>query len=349
MKTLTVDESAQVLGKIFSQMNERRGHTHFETDQGPEFSDGLLPFLEKWQMSPIKLQGQHKASLAERVIRTMQERLERFFDSRGGKRRWVDQLQNLVNNYNNTVHSTIKMKPNEVTIEDEDRLFKEALAKSSKKKHFEKSEKSKNSKCQDGDGLDLLPIMAEKRKQPRSDQAESDAEQAVEKHVHSTPGTPQDPKNNSAAIKFRPRSATYPGVSFTRLEKSPSFSWSIEAQPSSSSPRISLNLSSSSSSVASEDASLALLSASSTSDGKADFGGGGAGDLEAQSQKSPMAICCFINHILCDRDNHIQLNLKPLSFVIRFLSPHLLCALVTLANVAMLIKLIYETFVVKNP
>lgn len=64
----------------------------------------------------------------------MQERLERFFDSRGGKRRWVDQLQNLVNNYNNTVHSTIKMKPNEVTIEDEDRLFKEALAKSSKKK-----------------------------------------------------------------------------------------------------------------------------------------------------------------------------------------------------------------------
>lgn len=68
MKTLTVDESAQVLGKIFSQMNERRGHTHFETDQGPEFSDGLLPFLEKWQMSPIKLQGQHKASLAERVM-----------------------------------------------------------------------------------------------------------------------------------------------------------------------------------------------------------------------------------------------------------------------------------------
>ena len=68
MKNLTVEEATPVLTKIFAQMTERKGHTFFETDQGPEFSDELLPFLDKWQMSPIKLQGEHKASLAERVM-----------------------------------------------------------------------------------------------------------------------------------------------------------------------------------------------------------------------------------------------------------------------------------------
>ena len=68
MMTLTAKESSEVLEDIFSRMHERTGHTFFETDQGPEFSDLVLPLLEKWNMSPIKLQGAHKASMAERVM-----------------------------------------------------------------------------------------------------------------------------------------------------------------------------------------------------------------------------------------------------------------------------------------
>ena len=61
--------------------------------------------------------------------KTIQERLERYFHSRNGNRRWIEQLQNTVTQYNNTVHSSIKMKPIDVTPDNEDRLFKEQLAR----------------------------------------------------------------------------------------------------------------------------------------------------------------------------------------------------------------------------
>jgi len=60
--------------------------------------------------------------------------LERFFTAHDGEQRWVDYLPRLVENYNNTVHSSIKMAPNEVTIENEDLVFKRLLKKARKKK-----------------------------------------------------------------------------------------------------------------------------------------------------------------------------------------------------------------------
>jgi len=68
MANLTVQESTRVLTKIFKRLNERRGHSFFATDAGPEFSDQLAPLLEQFEMSHIVLQGPHKASLAERVM-----------------------------------------------------------------------------------------------------------------------------------------------------------------------------------------------------------------------------------------------------------------------------------------
>jgi hypothetical protein len=73
-------------------------------------------------------------------------------------------------------------------------------------------------------------------------------------------------------------------------------------------------------------------------------GVGGGDNYDLESQKSPLAMCCFINRILCDRENHIQLNLKPLSFMLKFLSPEIMCILLTLANVGMLTKIIYDVF-----
>ena len=68
MKRLTAENGVLVLEKMFKRLSERRGHSWFETDQGPEFSDHILPLLERFQMTPAKLQGEHKASIAERVM-----------------------------------------------------------------------------------------------------------------------------------------------------------------------------------------------------------------------------------------------------------------------------------------
>ena len=54
---------------IFSkEMHDRIGHTSFETDRGSEFMGRVPELLEKWNMTPVYLKGQHKAAPAERVM-----------------------------------------------------------------------------------------------------------------------------------------------------------------------------------------------------------------------------------------------------------------------------------------
>lgn len=68
-----------------------------------------------------------KACMAERVIRTLKNLLYKRF-SINGSYRWLNELQGVVNKYNNSVHRTINMKPRDVTIDDEDRLLKTVYA-----------------------------------------------------------------------------------------------------------------------------------------------------------------------------------------------------------------------------
>jgi hypothetical protein len=51
-----------------------------------------------------------KAQVVERFNRTLKLRMGKLFDAQNSFR-YVDKLPDLVNNYNTTVHSTIKMKP----------------------------------------------------------------------------------------------------------------------------------------------------------------------------------------------------------------------------------------------
>ena len=51
-----------------------------------------------------------EAQIIERFNRTLKLRMGKLFDSQNSFR-YIDRLQDLVNNYNNTIHTTIKMKP----------------------------------------------------------------------------------------------------------------------------------------------------------------------------------------------------------------------------------------------
>lgn len=69
LKGTTSDETYLALEDIFSkEMHDRIGHSQFETDRGPEFMGKVPDLLEKWNMTPVYLQGQHKAAPAERVM-----------------------------------------------------------------------------------------------------------------------------------------------------------------------------------------------------------------------------------------------------------------------------------------
>jgi len=55
-----------------------------------------------------------KAAIAERFIRTIKEKILKFLDQNPSKHRYIDVVQELVDSYNKTYHSSIKMAPNDV-------------------------------------------------------------------------------------------------------------------------------------------------------------------------------------------------------------------------------------------
>ena len=54
-----------------------------------------------------------KASIVERVQRTIRNRILKLFTIQNDHK-WYDNLPKIIESYNNSIHSTIKMRPNDV-------------------------------------------------------------------------------------------------------------------------------------------------------------------------------------------------------------------------------------------
>ena len=95
------------------------------TDEGLEFyNKNVEEVLDKFGIHHYSIKTKMKASVAERFIRTLKSRLERYFVENKTKR-WVDILDNMIDNYNNTPHRSIGMTPNQVSDENADKVFKQ--------------------------------------------------------------------------------------------------------------------------------------------------------------------------------------------------------------------------------
>ena len=85
-------------------------------DQGGEFYNNVL---EKWlsdnDINMYSTYNEGKAVVAERFIRTLKNKLYKHMTATG-KNVYYDVLDDVVNKYNNTKHSAIKMKPIDVKI-----------------------------------------------------------------------------------------------------------------------------------------------------------------------------------------------------------------------------------------
>jgi len=102
-----------------------------QTDQGTEFINATLRATEDRMDPPI--QHYHtwsikKASIVERVQRTLRNRLGKIWEQRGDHQ-WIDVLPDITESYNNSVHRSIGMRPNDVGPEHHqliyDRLYPE--------------------------------------------------------------------------------------------------------------------------------------------------------------------------------------------------------------------------------
>ena len=94
------------------------------TDVGTEFYNYRVKSLfDDYGILHYSLRGPHKASVAERMIQTLKGRLEKYFWANKTKR-WIDVLQQVVDNYNKTPHRSIGMAPVKVNRSNRDEVFK---------------------------------------------------------------------------------------------------------------------------------------------------------------------------------------------------------------------------------
>ena len=135
LKTKRATEVAEKLDEILAEFPiiPRK----LMVDAGTEFS-GTSPaindiIVKKYKMVIYVLTGTTiKASIIERFNRTLRERLARYMTENNTKK-WIDVLQDIVQNYNSTFHRSIGMAPSNVTFENRNEVFKKLYPKMDQK------------------------------------------------------------------------------------------------------------------------------------------------------------------------------------------------------------------------
>ena len=124
MKNKSKEHSAEAFNSILKHFDQFP--KNLITDGGLEFfNSSVQKIFQSFGINHFKLptRTQWKTSMAERVIQTIKSRLERIFDKRGN-RKWLDVLDDIISNYNQTPHRSIGMAPQDVTDENRDEVFK---------------------------------------------------------------------------------------------------------------------------------------------------------------------------------------------------------------------------------
>ena len=73
----------------------------------------MKSWLEKNGIETYSTHNERNCVITERFIRTLKNKIYKYMTS-VSKNIYIDKLHNIVNKYNNTFHSTIKMKPVDV-------------------------------------------------------------------------------------------------------------------------------------------------------------------------------------------------------------------------------------------
>ena len=124
MKRKNAESAAEAFESIFAKFD--RFPINLVTDDGKEFfnqtvNNIFLTYGINHYSTPTKTKM--KASMAERAIRTIKSRLQKIFIL-SKRNRWIDVLDQIVENYNNTPHRSIGMAPFQVNDSNRKRVYK---------------------------------------------------------------------------------------------------------------------------------------------------------------------------------------------------------------------------------
>jgi len=124
------DKKGPTVVKAFDQiLKEGRQPLKLQTDKGKEFyNKDITQWLKKNNIKHFSTGGDAKAAVVERFNRTLKERLYRYFTA-ANTLTFTDVLPELVKGYNASIHSSIKMAPQEVTLKNEKQVWKTLYGK----------------------------------------------------------------------------------------------------------------------------------------------------------------------------------------------------------------------------
>ena len=97
--------------------------TVIQFDEGKEFYNvGVKTLLKEHEVEYFSSRSEKKAAIVERFNRTLKTMMWKYFYAENTEN-WLGVLDELVGNYNNTVHRTIHMKPKDVTEKNENEVW----------------------------------------------------------------------------------------------------------------------------------------------------------------------------------------------------------------------------------
>ena len=92
-------------------------------DEGKEFYNvGVRELLKNYNVDYFSTKSRKKAAIVERFNRTLKTAMWKYFYSKGTYD-WISVLDELVENYNGTKHTTIHMKPKNVNRKNENEVW----------------------------------------------------------------------------------------------------------------------------------------------------------------------------------------------------------------------------------
>ena len=119
-----VSKTSENIKSAFQQIFKTgRQPYKLQTDAGTEFiNKEVQKFLKDHDIDFFTTKSETKASVVERFNRTIKEKMWRIFTKQNSYR-YIDFLKDLLENYNNSFHRTIKMKPVDVNSSNENEIL----------------------------------------------------------------------------------------------------------------------------------------------------------------------------------------------------------------------------------
>ena len=116
LKTLSGSEMTKTFKKLI--LEEGIKPKKLRTDQGSEYKNKEFKrLLEQEKIDHIFTYYETKANYAERVIKTVKLKIFKYFTNKETNR-WIDILSDLTNGYNNSIHRSINMSPQDAQKSD---------------------------------------------------------------------------------------------------------------------------------------------------------------------------------------------------------------------------------------